>query len=295
MSAPTPETTSAHAQGKTSGQDEEFGEVIEIHWPMEIPRQASFAVYSSQPLVISAPSSMQIHAYTPVRIRSDSKLTISPAGPATPGFAKGWSKLPTELKLEILRYNLLYPSPLWPANINTVIRRELFPYLRMTPDIAEVAKSVFYQENKFVMQFTNSLHFPNSILAKPPISIRPQLRHITFQTRLCEFDWQILRAMSGKDRAGFTGLVHLKVRYLSGEHAAILELAKNSSPIGPISFDECYYLVRRGKPVHLPFDGVVMFDRSGFVERRNPEEDEAQWELTRRVEGFVTRDITFTE
>jgi len=294
MSATTPETTSMSAQGRTSGQDEEFEEVIEIHWPMDIHRQASFAVYSSQPLNISAPCSMQIHAYTPIRIRSDSKLTISPAGPATPGFARGWSKLPTELKLEILRYSLLYPSPLWPANINTVIRRELFPYLRMTPDIAEMAKAVFYQENNFTMQFTNSLVFPNSILAKPPMSIRPQLRHITFQTRLCEFDWRLLRAMCGEDRAGFTGLVHLKVRYLSGEDAAILELAKGDLVRGPMSFDECY-LMRRGEPVNLPFDGVVTFDRSGFVERRNPEEDEAQWELTRRVEGFVTRDITFTE
>lgn len=294
MSATTPETTSMSVQRRTSGQDEEFEEVIEIHWPMDIPRQASFAVYSSQPLNISAPCSMQIHAYTPIRIRSDSKLTVSPAGPATPGFARGWRNLPTELKLEILRYNLLYPSPLWPANINTVIRRELLPYLRMTPDVAEMAKAVFYQENNFTMQFTNSLVFPNSILAKPSMSIRPQLRHITFQTRLCEFDWQILRAMSGKDRAGFTGLIHLKVRYLSGEHAAILELAKYCSPRGPISFDECY-LARRGEPVHLPFDGVVMFDRSGFVGSRNPEEDEAQWELTRRVEGFVTRDITFNK
>lgn len=173
MSATNPETTSVSAQRRTSGQEKKFAEVIQIHWPMEILRQASFAVYSSQPLDISAPCSMQIRAYTPIRIRCDSKLTISPAGPATSGFARGWSKLPTELELEILRYNLLFPSPIWPSDINTVTRRELLPYLRVTPDIAEMAKSVFYQENRFIMQFSNSTAFANSILAKPPMSIRP--------------------------------------------------------------------------------------------------------------------------
>lgn len=102
--------------------------------------------------------------------------------------------------------------------------------------------------------------------------------------------------MSREDRASFTELVHLKVRYLSGEDAAIIRLAaENSAATCRISSFEDHYLSRRGKPVHLPFDGVVTFDRSGFVMRGTQEEDEAQWEWTRRVEEFVTRDNSFTK
>jgi hypothetical protein len=291
----TPESASVSTKSGITENNKQLGEVIEIHWPMDVPKYASFAVYSSQPLAISAPRSMEIQACTPMHIRCDIKLTISPAGPATPGFARGWLKLPTELKLQILRHNLLLPSPLWPSNINTVTRRELLPYLRMTPDIAEIAKSVFYQENRFIMQFSSSTPNSWSTLARPPMSIRPQLRRITFLTRLTTLDWQILRSISRQDCAGFTSLFHLTIRCLSCETAASIMLSEHQGEAHKISRFEAEYRARRGEPVHFPFDGVVMYDRSGFVTTGIQDGDDARWAWVRRIEEYVSRDITFTK
>jgi hypothetical protein len=291
----TPESASVSTKRGIPGNNTQLGEVIEIHWPMDLPKHASFAVYSSQPLAISAPCSMEIQACTPIRIRCDSKLTISPAGPATPGFVRGWLKLPTELKLQVLRHNLLFPSPIWPSNINTVTRRELLPYLRMTPDIAEIAKSVFYQENRFIMQFSSSTPNSGSTLARPPMSVRPQLRRITFLTCLTSLDWHMLRMISRKDRAGFSGLFHLTIRCLSYETAASIMLSEHQGEAHKISRFEDEYRARRGEPVRFLFDGEVVYDRSGFVTTGIQEGDDARWAWARRIEEYMTRDITFTK
>ena len=131
---------------------------------------------------------MQIHATSAIHICCNRKLKIAPAGLVAPGFARGWLKLPVELKLAILRCNLTFSVAIWPSNVNAVVRSHLLPYLRMTPDIASLAKAVFYQENQFIMQFSTSRPRSNSALVKPPMPVRSQLRRIKFLTRLTALD-----------------------------------------------------------------------------------------------------------
>lgn len=290
-----PEDLQENSPQTEAVQNQGLKEVVEIHWPMYIPKRATFAVSAPQPIQIAAPYSMQIHSNSPIHIICDSKLKVSPAGPATPGFARGWLKLPTELKLQILRHNLTCPSAIWPSNINTVTRRELFPYLRMTPDIATLAKYVFYQENRFIMQFSSSNPHTMSVLARPCMVIRPQLRRVTFLTRLTAPDWELLQAMSTGQHAGFTGLIHLEVRCLSWEAAASLNILKPSTPGSELQSFEKEYLARRGEPLHFPFNGVVTYDRSGCVTTGTQELDDACWSRSHRIEEYVTRDIKFTK
>jgi hypothetical protein len=273
-------------------------EVVEVHWPMDVPAHAKFAVASPQPLKISGPYTLQIQALSPVHIYSEVPLKIIPAGPATAGFAKGWLKLPNELKLAILRYNILLPTSLWPANINTVIRRELLPYLRMTSDIAELAQAVFYQENRFILQFSSSrAHrhpYSSSTLARPPVIIRPLLRRVTFLTRLTNMDWRILRWI-GDFRAGFANVVHLEVRCLLWEVAVHLRGVLWSEVEKKSVFErkDSEFRLRRGPPIQLPFGGVVTFDRSGEASERIPQLEEMIDGWLQHVEGLVMESFLF--
>ena len=182
---------------------------------MNLPERATIVISSPYPLSISAPCLMQVHALMSIHIRYDCKLTIPPAGPAMSGFVRDWLKLPNELKLQIFHHNLVFPSSIWPSHINTVTRREYFSYLRRTPDIATIARYVFYQENGFIMQFSFPAPNREFVLAIPPAMTRPQLRCVTFLTRLTAFDGLIPQAMSGEPCAGLTGLVHLEVTCMS--------------------------------------------------------------------------------
>ncbi|KAF1834806.1 hypothetical protein BDW02DRAFT_597930 [Decorospora gaudefroyi] len=273
-------------------------EVIEIHWPMIIPERASFVVSSSQPLEVFTTWPIKIHALSPVHIWCDRKLKIMPAGPATPGFARGWAKLPNELKLAILRCNLVFPASIWPANVNTVIRTELLPYLRMTPDIAEIARTVFFQENRFIMQFSPSTAAAVSLLARPSISMRPLFRRITVLTRLSSLDWQIIRLMSKPLRAGFTNLVHLRVRCLVWEITEHL-IGPSDMPHNRtkelIEQKEQQFRARRGPAIKLPFDGAITFDISGHIPTGIQETDELHWEWMRNLEYLVIESLLFAQ
>jgi hypothetical protein len=274
-------------------------EVTEVHWPMVIPAHADFAVTSSQPLKIASPHSLQIHALTPVHIRSEVELKIMPAGPLTSGFARGWRKLPNELKLDVLRHNLVFPTSIWPANINAVVKRELLPYLIMTPDIAEVAQAVFYRENQFIMQLSSSTSdsSSSSILAIPPVPMRSFICRLTLLTRLTNLDWHIMRSIYGGPRAGFINLVHIEVRCLSWEvamHLGELEIAGWKGKIVlPTKAVEERFLLSRGEPLEMPFSGVVTFDRSGLQLRGDRKDDELRVNWLRKVEEVVTKCIQF--
>ncbi|KAF1937816.1 hypothetical protein EJ02DRAFT_469392 [Clathrospora elynae] len=273
----------------------EIGEVIKLNWPMTIPKHATFTINSTQPLKILRPHPMQIHALTPIHILSDCRLDIVPAGPPTPGFAAGWLKLPAELKLAILRHNLIYGGPIWPSNVNNVIRRDLLPYLHMTPDIAELASTVFYGANVFVMQFSSSSPRSASKLAIPPSPIRHLLRSVKLLTRLTTLDWRMLKSMAGLQQHGFTKLLHLEVRCLAWEVAEHLRLPKGT----PDRYESETLKERLQsewvEPVRMPFGGVVVFDRSGLRRLGTSEVDSANSTWLQHVEDFVKRSILFRE
>jgi hypothetical protein len=75
-------------------------------------------------------------------------MSISPVlGPA---FARGWTKLPDELKVNILiRIVLPADDPIELQNQKSEYRKRLKPYLQMAPDIANLATQIYYNANTF--------------------------------------------------------------------------------------------------------------------------------------------------
>ena len=237
---------------------------------------------------------MQIHATSALHICCNRKLNIIPVGPVARGFTRGWLKLPVELKLAILRCNLTFSVAIWPSNVNAVIRNHLLPYLRMTPDIASLAKAVFYQENQFIMQFSSSMPGSNTALVKPPMPVRSQLRRIKFLTRLTVPDWQMLRIIAEEGgKAGFTNLVHLQVRCLLKEAAAEYKRHGhgNNEDTTEVSEDYCHNL--RGPQIRFSFDGEVLYDVSGYDSTGNWEEDVAILTCMQAMQDLVSKHITF--
>ena len=269
-------------------------EIVPVHWPITLPAHATFAIQSPQPIQIRAPYAIQIHSTSPIQIYCDRKLSIIPAGPATPGFARGWLKLPVELKLAILRHNLTFSVTIWPSNVNAVIRNHLLPYLQMTPDIADIAKAVFYRENQFIVQFSSSTPRYDFSLVKPPMAVRSQLRRIKFLTRLTDLDWRVLRSMAeGEDRAGFTNLVHLEVRCLLKEAVTDYKSfgrTDTEDDIGAFEEDSSRLW---GTPIKFSCSGEVVYDVSGYDSTGNWEENVATLVWMQVMKDSVNRNITF--
>ncbi|KAF2875701.1 hypothetical protein BDV95DRAFT_654568 [Massariosphaeria phaeospora] len=148
-------------------------------------------------------------------------IQTKPSKPSKPSqrlnamFATGWNKLPDELKVRILEYNLQTTRICG----KRAVRKILLPYLRMTPDIATLSKEIFYKTNKFHFNITNDevergvIHHPMLplLISRPPSQVvAPQIRHLAVTTYLSEATWAVLIEIS-KGGYGFQALTTLEI------------------------------------------------------------------------------------
>lgn len=159
-------------------------EIANVSWPMTIPSHARFSITSPFPLTISFPHnvSFELRLERPIHLCSSSPTHVIPSGVLSPEFARGWSTLPAELKLVILRYDLIRPWSIRPSNANRAIRDTLFPYLRMTPEIANLSRDLFFGENKIVI--LPLPEEPSMNRGLPPGSVRPLIKNVSLVTWL---------------------------------------------------------------------------------------------------------------
>jgi hypothetical protein len=178
---------------------------------MTVPAHARFSVVSPFPLKISYPHnvSFTLTLDAPVHLASTAPIQVIPVGILSQGFAQGWCRLPVELKLEILRNGVVRDSPIWPANANRAMHDSLLPYLRMTSDIAALARTLFFNENVFVLWALQE-HLA-MFRGWPPVSVRPLLKRIRLITWLDSGDNATIEAIANK-RFGFDSLTYVEVR-----------------------------------------------------------------------------------
>lgn len=264
-------------------------EVVNIFWPMTLPAYASFSINSPFPLKFSYPRSASVilTLEAPVHFSSPISVQIIPSGFLSPGFASGWCSLPIELKLAILRHNVLYNSVIWPANANAAMHSSLFPYLRMTPEIAHISRNLFFAENAFVIlpQQEALSMFRNS----PPPAIRPFLRRVTLLTWLEPRDWETIDAVA-QETLGFEGLTHVEVRcsvvkfvrsfcvdhgFVENDNTELWSVHLNNQLPSEVRF--------RTK-------GILVFDRPQL---RRGGMDERLWERVEQVEGLMKEKFKF--
>ncbi|KAH4899088.1 hypothetical protein HBI81_184100 [Parastagonospora nodorum] len=95
----------------------------------------------------------------------------------TPKFdANHWSRLPTELLLQILRHHLTFPNPIKRQTHSALMKMRILPLLlTKNEEFTRYVKSVYYGSNEFLMT-------PEDILLDRslPLHIGQHIRHLVF-------------------------------------------------------------------------------------------------------------------
>jgi hypothetical protein len=201
---------------------------LEIHWTMTLPAHADFYFFCAGPLKVESDATsftLQLDALAPIRLRSKHKLVIHP--PFTKAFAPAFNNLPDELKVMILKHNLILNVVV--SDYNTV-SWHLLPYLRMTPKIAALAQEIFYKDNNFQAQIS-PLGYDPSIdrayrMKYAPQPINHSIRHLYIDIEMCQDNLDKLTNLAN----GMYGFSALQIIKISVDVAAFLRTT--ASPIG---------------------------------------------------------------
>ncbi|KAH6633787.1 hypothetical protein C7974DRAFT_471845 [Boeremia exigua] len=239
-------------------------EIIHIFWPMTIPPHAKFLITSPILLRASYPHnvSFTLSLHTPMHLSSPAPVRVMPCGVLARGFARGWAKLPVELKQAILRFELVYPSALWPRDANRVVRETLLHYLRMTPEIAGLARGLFFAENRFVVlplqeELTMFRGFP-------PVCVRPLIRRVALFTWLEDGDRETIEGVAEK-RFGFQGLVHVEIRCSVVRLVRLFLLERGLGADSSADEWSAWLSLRLPPVVRFASHGTLEFDRVEFA------------------------------
>lgn len=92
--------------------------------------------------------SILVSAQTPITLSVSTKSDVTPFDNLNEDFARGWRKLPDELRIEILSYNLVAANVISSnksndCDSNFTLGRELRHHLTLGLDIAPLAWQIF--------------------------------------------------------------------------------------------------------------------------------------------------------
>lgn len=185
-------------------------EPLRLFTPLHIPHGKSVSAVSQTPILVR--ESAIIWAATPIFIQPTSSYGINVELSENLGqdFATGRNNLPDELKVRILSYLLVFDHSLgerhsllyWSAASN-----RLMSCLRSTPEIANLAREIFYSKNIFFLK-THDGCFPN--LKYPPTAINHYIRRLEILASVRRGTWLYLKYLAN-GRYGFKNLQHLKL------------------------------------------------------------------------------------
>jgi hypothetical protein len=187
-------------------------------------------------------------------------MQIEPAEQLGPAFARGWRKLPDELRLEVLVDNLVSADPIRRTADGFTMRQTLYNYLAMGPEIARLAHDTFYRENSF--EFRPSRRCGLIMIAQPfilpPQPLRPLIKRMTLVVDIDERDWDKLEHFS-KSGWGFTNVIEITIKF-EIDTFVLSTLPDSTWQMDPIL----------NRPFFFPSKGQIMVnedDPCGFIAR----------------------------
>jgi hypothetical protein len=158
-------------------------------------------------------SALEVTCSQAVRLHVQANASIIPTGALGEGFATGWTKLPVQLKLRILAANLTFPDPI--SSGPWASQHVLYHHLSLTPEIATLAKEVYYGSNVFRIRrystpLGNGRVFASNAIDLPPAQDRHLIRRLAYQFVLLppSYDLTLMRELSLQEK-GFTNLQHV--------------------------------------------------------------------------------------
>ena len=218
-------TDSKSVAAATRGPDQS-NEVtaVKLTTPITLQPGADLLVTCSSPISVLLPSGEghELEAYKPTKIRAMKHiLRLSPTSQLGSSFVRGWNKLPEELKLMVLEHELVRKGGEIQQNdfVDTAndyfdivnifsMKATLHRYLSMTPEIARLARDVFYTRNYFMIYCS----YPGTrrqCLYLPNRGCRHLIRKLVLKS---DFDEAGLQKLEDLAAVRFPSLQHLEIR-----------------------------------------------------------------------------------
>lgn len=183
---------------------------LEIHSSILLQPGTSLWILSAFPFQVypcgDVPPPSKMFSESPVRIEVEVRSWLWPLVPLNSDFAKGWSNISTELKVEILGYILTFEEPIsCPYVEDKGEFKQLFRLLHTTPEIAALSRHVFYSTNTItISMLTNDTGLykmwyesgPGTFYRTPPRDTLRFLRKVTVVIGPFQEHWDRLNLLS---------------------------------------------------------------------------------------------------
>ncbi|KAF2635717.1 hypothetical protein P280DRAFT_522837 [Massarina eburnea CBS 473.64] len=199
--------------------------------PVELLTTISFAPDTSMSIISATPILLNetsiIWSETPIMVKATAEelLTVQPHKILDPEFAVGWNKLPDELKVRILTYNVICEDKVsfndqWGYTMGG--NKDIISYCLMTPEIATLAREIFYSKNIFHVKALPLFEWigERRTLPLPPRSSLGLIRRLEVAVRVIGWEFTKLRKLTD-GRWGFHNLQHIKLTVDLTQHPGI--------------------------------------------------------------------------
>lgn len=186
-------------------------DLIHLTTPMNIQPDTECHVTCIAPIKVELAGGQHLYlsAHTFATLKAPVSMTISPTDRLGPGFARGWNKLPDELKIAILEENLVQEDNYvhWQLFQGPVVCRTLLQHLAMGPDISRLAHEIFYKKNAFLVTVDSTGGAPPKL---PPLNVHHLIRGIGVVVHFTPESWTFLQKVA----AGlFPNMEEIKIMY----------------------------------------------------------------------------------
>jgi hypothetical protein len=207
---------------------------------------------------------------------------VSPTAELSAALARGWHKLPCELKVKVLEYNLISDWPIRresdyadPPVCTFSHSKTVYAHLAMGPSIAELVPEIFYSRNVF------KLNIAGPLIYYPPTWTFVHIRRLLLTLPMYPEIWDTLATLATSVAMRFPKLRYLTVqlhwglsRYLVKE---FMERVSSHVMLFPCA----------GEVIHVQPERILASSVDEWVGPNG--------ETRKEVEPIITKAITFKE
>ena len=203
-----------------------YEDVIQLMTPLQLEPPVSIYIKSDSPyrVTIIKGNSVDVDAgpQSFTKITSLRPLVIASSAPLKSAFAEGWNKLPAELKILTLEFNMKAENRVGADDKKVyppIVLFQLLPHLTMTREIAAIARDIFWTKNEFHLEpscqsvvIGNGRSNNRIYFAYPPQAFHHLIRRLAVQIRPMRREWRVLEKLANGDY-GFAALRNIVVDF----------------------------------------------------------------------------------
>ncbi|KAI4665836.1 uncharacterized protein J4E78_003301 [Alternaria triticimaculans] len=201
-----------------------YEDVVQLTTPLQLQPPVSIYIKSDSPyrVTLIKGNSVDVDAGPEsfTKITSLRPLIIASSAPLKSAFAEGWNKLPAELKILTLEFNMKAENRVGAGNkcvYPPIVYCRLLPHLAMTREIGAIARDIFWTKNEFHLEPAYYSVIPGNgsldarlYFAYPPQAFHHLIRRLAVRIRPMRDEWLKLAKLANGDY-GFAALRNVVV------------------------------------------------------------------------------------